>query len=275
MTARTSLRNHAFTQEAKRLLSDQRIAFPAGLALTAALSISNRKLCRVWHRDGYWEYRWREGTSFIEHPKLSVTLADPTNFADILFWDYEPKADDIVVDVGAGLGGELLALRTRVGPRGQVFGFEANPVTFAKLSQLCELNRWTNVETIHAAVVDQAKPVFISDSQDYQTNNVFSSGGYQVEGVALDDFVVQRDISQIDYLYMNIEGAERLAIRGMEEVARITDHICISCHDFLGTEWGSTSEEVRAWLKAKGFRVLGPPEDPRPQVQFFVYGSKR
>ena len=49
-----------------------------------------------------------------------------------------------------------------------------------------------------------------------------------MEGIALDDFVAQRGILHVDYIKRNIEGAERLAILGMDEVARITDHICIS-----------------------------------------------
>jgi FkbM family methyltransferase len=271
---RLRLANEALIREAKRLLCDQRRAFPAGLVLSAVVSVTSRKPCRVRHRDGYWEYRWRAGTSFIHDPKVFVTPVDPTGAGEIYFWEYEPRADDVVVDIGAGLGAELLALRMRVGPHGRVFGFEAHPATFARLSQLCEMNRWSNVEAIHAAVVDQTKPVAISDSEDYQVNNVFSSGDNTVDGITLDDFVANQRISHIDYLYMNIEGAERLAIQGMDRVAQITDHMCISCHDFLGTEWGRTNEDVRAWLTAKGFRVLGRPDHPKPPVRFFVYGSK-
>jgi FkbM family methyltransferase len=193
---------------------------------------------------------------------------------DIFFWDYQPKSNDIVLDVGAGFGEQFFALRTRVGPGGRVFGFEAHPATFAKLTLLCELNGWSNVEIVQAAVIDRSRPVFISDNDDYQTNNVFSPGAHEVEGIALDDFVVQRGISHVDYIKMNIEGAERLAILGMDELAKITDHICISCHDFLGTEWGTTSEQVRAWLESKGFRVLNRPNDGSPWVPFYMYASK-
>jgi len=250
------------------------MALPAGVVLSAVVSVTSRKRCRVRHRDGYWEYHWHEGTSFIHDPKVFVTPENPTGVAELYFWEYEPKADDVVLDVGAGLGAELLALRMKVGPHGRVFGFEAHPATFARLSELCLMNRWSNVEAIHAAVVDQTKPVLISDNDDYQLSNVFSSGDNIVEGIALDDFVVQRGISHIDYIYMNIEGAERLAIQGMDRVAQITDHMCISCHDFLGTEWGRTSEVVRAWLKAREFRVLERPNHPIPPVRFFVYASK-
>lgn len=271
---RLRLAHQALIREAKRLLCAQWMAFPAGLILSAVVSVTSRKLCRVRHREGYWEYCWHEGTSFIHDPKIFVTPEDPTGFGELYFWEYEPKADDVVLDIGTGLGAELLDFRLKVGPHGRVFAFEAHPGTFALLRQLCLMNKWNNVEAIHAAVVDQAKPVSISDSDDYQLSNVFSSGANMVQGITLDDFVEERGIDHVDYLFMNIEGAERLAIRGMDRVAQMTDHICISCHDFLGTDWGRTSEEVRAWLDARGFRVLQRPNHPIPPVRFLVYGSK-
>ncbi len=276
MTVLSRRSGHSPRGVIRRLLSDRRIAFPAGFVLTLAISISNRRLCRVRHRIDFWEYRWSEGifANFTKYPKLHITPEDPTGQCDVFFWDYQPKSNDIVLDVGAGLGEEVFALRTRVGPSGRVFGFEAHPATFAKLTLLCELNGWSNVEVFQAAIIDHSGPVCISNDDDYQTNNVFCPGAHEVEGIALDDFVVQRGILHVDYIKMNIEGAERLAILGMDELAKITDHICISCHDFLGTEWGRTSEQVRAWLESKGFSVLNRPNDRRPWVPFYMYASK-
>ena len=277
MTSRATLTNNSMIRAAKRLLLDPRMALPTGLGLTTFLSISNRRLCRVRYRDGFWEYRWREGTMLHEYPALSASAENPTgsyDFPNLFFWDYEPKRNDIVLDVGAGIGGEVFSLRIRVGPGGQVFAFEAHPTTFGKLSRLCELNSWSNVEAIQAAVIDKSGRVSISDEDQHETNSIFSRGKYEVDGIALDDFIMQRGITHIDYLKMNIEEAERLAIRRMETVARTTDHVCISCHDFLGTEWGRTSEEVRAWLASKSFRVLDRRDDPRSYAQFYLYGSK-
>lgn len=217
-------------------IASGRFPVSSSFLLTIAVSLVSRQLVIVRCRNGLWEYKFRIGTMILGRPKLNVDPVHPDGdreLTDLFFLNYTPQAGDLVVDVGAGVGSEIFALRKLVGPTGSVFGFEAHPVTFAILRRLCELNGWSNVDLIQAAVIDQRRRVFISDDEEHQANNIFGPGLYEVEGTTLDDFVHEREISHIDYLKMNIEGAERLAIAGMDHVADITDHICISCHDFL------------------------------------------
>jgi FkbM family methyltransferase len=256
-----------------KLLRNRRLALPAGAFLTTYVSLAHRRLCIVRYKHGAWEYHWPEGLFRSEFP---IVHAEPdTPHHDLFFYDYQPKSGDIVIDVGAGLGEEVFALRTRVGANDQVFGFEAHPPTFAKLQELCSLNHWTHVEVINAALVDQPGLIFMSDAALYEANNIFSERAYEVSGMTLDTFVRDRQIAHIDYIKMNIEGAERLAVLGMEYTARLTDHICISCHDFLDTEWGRTSNHVRAWLEAHGFCVIDRRDDPRRMSNSIFTGPDR
>ena len=78
-----------------------------------------------------------------------------------MFLHYRPGAGDIVVDVGAGHGGETFALANMVGPEGSVLSIEAAPDTFRRLEQLCRLNDWKQVEAIHAAASDKPRVVTI------------------------------------------------------------------------------------------------------------------
>jgi hypothetical protein len=73
---------------------------------------------------------------------------------------------------------------------------------------------------------------------------------------------------------MNIEGAERLAIHGMNHAVSRVDRMAISCHDFLGTEWGATRAIVYRWLIDQGFQVLSRPDDPRRWCQDYLYASR-
>ncbi len=75
------------------------------------------------------------------------------------------------------------------------------------------------------------------------------------------DAICQRlGLDRIDFLKMNIEGAERLAIQGMTETLQQTSVLCISCHDFLadaaGDEGFRTKATVLEFLEQRGFRVV-------------------
>jgi len=91
------------------------------------------------------------------------------------------------------------------------------------------------------------------------------------------DYIFQSlELPQVDFLKMNIEGAERLALSGMGAMVQKTKNICISCHDFLANEGGPnelrTKADVIAFLKQNGFVVSLRESDGRCNVRDYVYG---
>lgn len=253
-----------------------------GAVASVVISVRTRQLCRVQRRADAWTYRWAEGV--IPDDRLRIrrgAAANPTlwatrgsyTFDDLWFWAYRPKAGDVVVDVGAGFGTEVLMLANLVGPTGKVFAFEAHPPTFSRLKKLCELNSWPQVVPVLAAVADVRGILAVSDGERYETNNIFDAGVYEVPAITLDDFVDEQGIDRIDWLKMNIEGAEKLAICGMERTAPLLRHACISCHDFLGTEWGRSKDEVSSWLERHGFTVRSQVDHPEPWGRDYLYAS--
>ena len=95
-------------------------------------------------------------------------------------------------------------------------------------------------------------------------------------GTTLDYIFRSLGLSRVDFLKMNIEGAERLALSGMGEMAQKTKNVCISCHDFLANEGGPnelrTKADVIPFLKQNGFAVLLRESDGRCNVRDYVYG---
>ena len=77
---------------------------------------------------------------------------------------------------------------------------------------------------------------------------------------------------------MNIEGAERLAIAGLDGLIGDIRHVCISCHDFLADDGGSerlrTKALVRAFLVEHGFDVTTRDDAPDPWTRDYLYGVK-
>lgn len=190
------------------------------------------------------------------------------------FWDYLPGPGDVAMVLGAGLGNEVSTVARLVGPSGRVYAFEAHPATFAHLVRLCQVNRWANVEPVHAAITDRSGTVTISDDESFATNDIWRDEGIEVDACSLDDFVRDRDIARVDLIAMNIEGAERLAVDGMASLAPLVRHASISCHDFIGVEEKATKAYVRAALLDLGFALRERSDHPHPVVRHVLYASR-
>lgn len=84
-------------------------------------------------------------------------------------------------------------------------------------------------------------------------------------------------MARIHFLKMNIEGAERFAIRGMRETLRQTEALCVCSHDFLADAGGEdglrTKGLVGESLRECAFRVVRRPEpNLAPYVRDRVWG---
>ncbi len=199
---------------------------------------------------------------YEEHIRNIFNIAE-----DAWYVDYKIRPGDVVVEVGAGIGDTTHVLATAVGETGRVLAIEAHPGTFELLKKTVELNGLTNVECVNAAVLAEPGSVAIQDDADYSTNriDVSSNGNGQilVAGDSLDAICARHGIDSIDFIKINIEGAERVAIKGMSRlIPRIANGV-VYCHDFIaedtGEEWYRTKDIVREFLTTSGFEVSETP----------------
>jgi FkbM family methyltransferase len=215
---------------------------------------------------------------------FGVPFREVHNFADeIWFAGYKPKPGDVVVDVGAAWGRTTQVLARRVGDDGRVLAIEAHPGTFALLEKAVALNRMTNTRCVNAAVLAEPGTVTIDDRNDHAANRIETAdaegGGILVQGDSLDNICRRHDIDAVDFMLMNIEGAERLAIRGMADLTPRLRSLCIFCHDFLadetGSEWYRTKQLVIEFLEQAGYEVITRDSDPRPYLRDCVVATRR
>jgi FkbM family methyltransferase len=223
-----------------------------------------------WHPDGYWILRYPEAA--IPQPSLFVDPLAPRRreeeACDVFFQEYTPGSRDIVVDIGAGPGSEVNLFSRLVGSEGHVYAIEPHPITFQWLARRCAASGLSNVTPVTVAISDRAGTVWLSDEADPLENRLVAGGsGHPVRALTLDDFMQEHEIECVDFLKMNIEGAERLAIRGMREGIPAISNMAIGCHDFLADrdddEWYRTQEVVRRSLLDRGYQVVERRSDDR------------
>jgi FkbM family methyltransferase len=253
------------------------LAPPASVWVSAAY----RAPCLVYWRGGSWIHHYRGAR--IPHASLGRAAPPRVLTAEareLFLHEYTPRSGDTVFDVGAGIGAGALLFSRLVGDRGRVVSLEAHPRTYERLAGLCEANRLENVTPLLVAAWDTDGEVLISDVDHYLQNTVLrpENGGIVVRARRIDTIAAELGITSIDLLTMNIEGAERLAIAGLDGIIDATRHVCISCHDFLADDDGSdelrTKAVVREFLVARGFRVSSRDDAPDAWTRDYVYGAK-
>jgi FkbM family methyltransferase len=244
------------------------------------VSLMYRAPCLVYWRKGAWIHHYRGAK--IPHAGLG-RAAPPAVFTeharDTAFYVYTPVQGDVVFDVGAGIGAETLLFSRLVGASGRVVSIEAHPRTYGRVVELCNANGLANVTLLQVAAADSDGTATISDLANHVRNTTLAAGndGIEVPARRLETIARSLNITHIDLLKMNIEGAEVSALRGLGTLLSKTRYACIACHDFLADEGGAetlrTKTAVRELLVGHGFDVLTRDDAPYPWTRDSVYGT--
>ena len=220
--------------------------------------VSFIKNLRVWEFeiDNVSYFSTGPGWSY-DHPFLY------NQFKKNLGYFYLPKEGDIVVDVGAGVGEETMILSKLVGVTGKVFSVEAHPVTFQVLALNKQKNKLNNVVLINKAISDVSGPLFIQNAENSLANKVTSGneskGNFMVDALTFDELIDTYKIEKVDFVKVNIEGAEQLLIKGLNKNLTKVLRFAISCHDFRyeseGDEFFKTKEIVMKFFKQHSYSI--------------------
>lgn len=151
---------------------------------------------------------------------------------------------DTVIDAGGCWGDTALLFAHQAGETGAVFSFEFLPKNISILKRNLDLNpvlasRITLVA--HPVWEDTGKVVYYTD------NGPGSSVGFdrtnEVTGTAttlsIDDLVIENGIERVDFIKMDIEGAEQKALKGARNtICKFRPKLAISLYhsldDFVG-----------------------------------------
>lgn len=170
------------------------------------------------------EYNISDENIFFEG--ITQVIWETFVIPEFLHPDIKPKNSDIVFDIGANIGTTSLVFSECVGTFGKVYSFE--PVTVEIIQKNMEENNIKNVTIIPKGVSFQNGEIeidisdFCLDSSivknKYATNNFNKSK--KINLITIDDYCVQNKIEKIDFIKMDIEGAEEFAILGAKNMIK-------------------------------------------------------
>ncbi|MCE1180931.1 MAG: FkbM family methyltransferase [Rhodocyclales bacterium] len=243
---------------------------------TFKASQKSKCFVRVYFDGQDWVHKWKDAayvfTKPLKRPLLECTVSIP-----LFTFAYRPTNGNIIFDVGAGAGTELSAFSKMAGKDGHVYAIEADPVAVRCLKKQKEILGLDNVTIINCAIGDMEGTAYLSQDEAGAITNMLmekpANNSIEVPITTLDKLIEKYDIKSIDYMKMNIEGAEIPALRAFTQHPKMVKHWCISCHDFMGTEEGKTFDFVNHWLSnTQGLQVSRHPDVPgAPWMGYYLY----
>jgi FkbM family methyltransferase len=225
----------------------------------------------------------RQPTAVIHGFPIELDPEDSLRLS--LFGSFEPeqtaliesivKPGDVVVDLGAHIGYYTLLFSKLVGPTGRVIAFEPSPDTCAILRRNVANNGLVNVtiENAGAGESSHSGVLHVGENRlDYHTGGEAGGNTVPIEVVALDAYFPEG--ATVDFVKMDIQGAEPAALRGMERLLARSPNARV-----LTEFWpkgilraGGVPEELPAQLRALGFAFT--KELPGTDGGVYLYCTK-
>jgi FkbM family methyltransferase len=137
-------------------------------------------------------------------------------------------AGDNVIDAGANIGFFSILAANLVGDYGQVFSFEPVAEANAILKNNIKLNNCRNIEVIEKALGEtEGEAQFYIDGDGLFEGSSFvikpqnnAGEGRRIMQTTVDEFVFGRNLDRVDFIKVDIEGAERYMLKGAEKTIK-------------------------------------------------------
>ncbi len=137
------------------------------------------------------------------------------------------KQDDIVLEAGANIGSETLLI-SKLASRGTVYCFEPNPYSFERLKINVSINELKNVYSYDYALGESDSQIKFHIYPKGFCNSGMSSKYMEtpitheitVEQKTVDTFISENKITKLDFIKMDIQGAEMDLITGASETLK-------------------------------------------------------
>jgi FkbM family methyltransferase len=173
---------------------------------------------------------------------------------------YQFKRGEVVVDAGARVGIFAAKISAAVGKEGRIIAIEPEPHSFACLQKNIKANNLNNVIPIQKMLWSQTelRKLYLSghsSSHSAYYDAFYGSTGESigVEADTLDNILEELGIDSVNFIKMDIEGAEIEALKGMRKTLKSDLQLAISAYHPVG---GAISHEVIIpQLKELGFRT--------------------
>jgi FkbM family methyltransferase len=239
---------------------------------------------------------WRRNLRWAKHEPETPYLADLL------------AGSPVCLHVGASDGRHAYVM-TQVAPKARIYAFEPSAFTFQVLRTCLAWHRIAGkVTPIHAAVADKAGELLLVTPKK-MSGRMGRAYAFVAEAapagparpdlqdqgadlqptpvVTLDSWCAEHGVERVDFIRMDIEGAEQKALEGARAILdRDQPHVLIEIHPtMLEARFGGSADAVVELFRARGYRMFalnGDRLEERTEVvpdlpwkdYFFIHPSR-
>lgn len=169
---------------------------------------------------------------------------------------YTIKKDDVVLDAGANHGYLSLYYGQKVGANGKVFAFEPDAINITEMESNIALNPDIKNIQIQEELIwnENTKLEFfeagsVSSSIHYKPENATA---ILKDAITIDAFREREKLARLDFIKMDIEGAEIEAMDGLvEALEKFKPNFAIASYHWVNEE--QTYKKIEAFFKSKNY----------------------
>ncbi len=188
---------------------------------------------------------------------------------------YLPE-NPIIVEAGAHIGTDTIEM-SKLWPKGFIFAFEPIPLLFQQLKQRTSKHR--NIMCIQRALsnTNGKATMFVSQGNINGSSSLFKPKEHLnvdptitfpeqtiVETITLDEWAQRLGLQRIDFLWLDMQGAEPIALQASTKILKTVKAIYTEVSFAELYEGIILYPQLKAWLKKQGFKVV--QEDRTPQA---------
>lgn len=155
---------------------------------------------------------------------------------------YKVQPNDVVVDAGANCGHLSIFFSKLVGQNGIIFAFEPDKFNIERIEKNKKLNEdlIDNIKIVDLLLWDKNELIDFYEAGTVSSSAVWmpdSECCVKKQAVRIDDWVVNNNIQKLDFIKMDIEGAEIEALDGcVETIKNLEPNFAIASYHIVNNE---------------------------------------
>ncbi len=187
-----------------------------------------------------------------------IPIESSSQFREVYVWKAyerirEVKPGDVVVDVGAMVG--TFTLKAAAQGASRILAFEPFPPSFKILAENLERNKLDNVDAYRVALAQRNGEMKLWAHENPGSQSLTDMKDPEkfvmVPTRRLDDVLKEEEADHVDFIKIDVEGAEHLVLMGAKETLKRTPiHLGIAVYHYP-----EQLKEISTMLEGLGFKT--------------------